>query len=430
MLGVGALGPPCNLSFAVSTIPQNFTTFSLLSPSTNFPFNVSLFSNACSDGLLLQGRTGFSVSALKKLRKTNNSLLEMDDGDGDGDGEDEDEDGDEEEDELFVPFGNMKSWLQNKPTGFGEGKDYETSLEDKMLEEMEQSRQAQLANINNLKNNLPNPNSKDQQVKKAPEVVPTGIRVRVSNLPKKKNIRRDLQLAFKGFLGIVNISPAVSGNKKTRDPVCKGFAFVDLKSEDDANRFIQIYSKQSIPFGKIQKQITCEITNPRDSSDSASEQSAKSTYKSTPQLTFLSMEENLNADCDMGSGESVNSGKHNLSFNSHEQASYDENNGPDQLISANWEEIGEDLEVDISEPKDNESMRPAMVARTESLSSKQRQNNRAVQKKKVVKRKSEKIPKLNFPGSANRLKSKEKAVLSGVFSKYGAKVSSPSEKES
>ena len=56
------------------------------------------------------------------------------------------------------------------------------------------------------------------------------------NLPKKKNIHRDLQLAFKGVPGIVNIIPAVSGNKKTRDPVCKGFAFVDLKTENDVNR--------------------------------------------------------------------------------------------------------------------------------------------------------------------------------------------------
>ena len=58
----------------------------------------------------------------------------------------------------------------------------------------------------------------------------------MANLPKKKNIHRDLQLAFKGVPGIVNIIPAVSGNKKTRDPVCKGFAFVDLKTENDVNR--------------------------------------------------------------------------------------------------------------------------------------------------------------------------------------------------
>lgn len=70
----------------------------------------------------------------------------------------------------------------------------------------------------------------------APETVANAFRVRVVNLPKKKNIHRDLNLAFKGVPGIVNILPAVSGNQKTRDPVCKGFAFVDFKTEDDANR--------------------------------------------------------------------------------------------------------------------------------------------------------------------------------------------------
>lgn len=72
----------------------------------------------------------------------------------------------------------------------------------------------------------------------APEDVPSGIRVRLVNLPKKRNIHRDLQLAFKGFPGIIDVIPAVSGSKKTRDPICKGFAFVDLKSEADANRLM------------------------------------------------------------------------------------------------------------------------------------------------------------------------------------------------
>lgn len=69
------------------------------------------------------------------------------------------------------------------------------------------------------------------------EGVPSGIRVRISSLPKKKNIERDLKSAFQGVSGILNISPAVSGNKKTREPVCKGFGFVDFKSVEDANRY-------------------------------------------------------------------------------------------------------------------------------------------------------------------------------------------------
>lgn len=69
-------------------------------------------------------------------------------------------------------------------------------------------------------------------------VVPVRSRVRLVNLPKKRKIDRDLKSAFQGIPGITNIVPAVIGNKKTRDPVCKGFAFVDFKHEDDAIRCV------------------------------------------------------------------------------------------------------------------------------------------------------------------------------------------------
>lgn len=64
-----------------------------------------------------------------------------------------------------------------------------------------------------------------------------GFRVRLVNLPKKKNIHKDLKLAFKGVPGLLNIVPVVSGNEKTRDPVCKGLAFVDFKYQDEAQRY-------------------------------------------------------------------------------------------------------------------------------------------------------------------------------------------------
>jgi hypothetical protein len=66
--------------------------------------------------------------------------------------DDKDEDEDEEE---FMPFGKMKKWLETEPRGFGGSKVYDTRVEDKLLEEIEQSRLAQAANINNLK--YPNP---------------------------------------------------------------------------------------------------------------------------------------------------------------------------------------------------------------------------------------------------------------------------------
>lgn len=100
----------------------------------------------------MQRRNGFGVSALKKRRKGGDGSVLSLDGFEEEEEKEEDEDGDDE-DGIFIPFSQMKDWLQNKPPGFGEGKVYDTSVEDKLFEEMQHSRQAQLANINNLKNN-------------------------------------------------------------------------------------------------------------------------------------------------------------------------------------------------------------------------------------------------------------------------------------
>ena len=89
-------------------------------------------------------RIGFCVSA-RKRRKGAGTLLEADEIGDDGD--------DCDAEDVFVPFPNMKRWLQNQPSGFGVGKVYDTRVEDKLLEEIEQSRAAQLANINKLKKN-------------------------------------------------------------------------------------------------------------------------------------------------------------------------------------------------------------------------------------------------------------------------------------
>jgi hypothetical protein len=68
------------------------------------------------------------------------------------------------------------------------------------------------------------------------DVSDDGVQVRVWNLPKKKNIHKDLKQAFKGFHGLLSIDPAVSANKKTRDPICKGFAYLKLESAEAATR--------------------------------------------------------------------------------------------------------------------------------------------------------------------------------------------------
>lgn len=103
-------------------------------------------------------KTSFCLHGVKKRGKDNTAIMEMSDFDDDF-GEDEEEE--EEEMGMVLPFGKMKKSLENKPRGFGEGKVYDTRIEDRLLEEIEQNRQAQAANINNLKNL--NPVSKDEQ---------------------------------------------------------------------------------------------------------------------------------------------------------------------------------------------------------------------------------------------------------------------------
>ncbi|KAI3991698.1 hypothetical protein MKX01_038096 [Papaver californicum] len=267
VLGVETFRPTCNSISSLTLIPRNSIIFSHLLPNktltTTFFSSLSLYSNASPSSS--KGRNGFSIKASRKPRKSNtNHPLPLD---VEGFIDDEEEE-DEDEESIVIPFEGMRKWVENKPSGFGLGKEYDTSIEDKLAEEIEQSRRAQLANINKLKNNPVNPNSK-KEAKGTPEVQPSGIRVRLSNLPRKKNIQRDLQSAFKGFVGIVSISPSVSGSKKTREPICKSFAFVYFTSEEVANRFIQTYSKQNLTFGKIQKQVTCEMVNSRESSESA-----------------------------------------------------------------------------------------------------------------------------------------------------------------
>lgn len=175
------------------------------------------------------------------------------------------------EDDDYVPFAEMKRWKTNKPSGFGDSKTYDTSLEDRLLAEIEQSKTKQITNVNKVKNKTVNNvgkvkdesqkiQQKEQQQQN--ELVPSGVNVRIGNLPKKKNIVRDLQAAFKGCAGLLHINPVVSGNKKTRDPVCKGLAFLVFRSEDSANRFAIKYNGQSIIFGKIERSITCSLSSP------------------------------------------------------------------------------------------------------------------------------------------------------------------------
>ncbi|KAF3431325.1 hypothetical protein FNV43_RR26056 [Rhamnella rubrinervis] len=473
MLSTGCFPLPCSLNS--STTRSASINYSLSSLYKTHRTHLAFFSNASSaallftafskNGLLLRSlRTihnthmnfcavcgdrcfGLRVYALKKQGRGEMELFKMDnfdDGHDDDDDDDDElvngEDIDEEDDDesIFLPFGEMKKWLENKPRGFGEDKEYDTSIEDKLFEEMEQSRKAQAANLNKLKNNSQMPSSKqDGQKKKVREVVPSGVRVQVVNLPRKKNVHRDLTTAFKGVPGIISINPVVSGNKKTRDPICKGYAFVDFKSEEEATRFIQMFTQQSITFGKVQKRVKCEMVNSLVS-ESALQQSAENTY-TAPQPIVPALEGYQSAHSDVDDS----------ALDIEEESNFYEYDDPnDNLDMSEPEDIEEKLEsVSVSELSNGDSFDHISESKslTDSFSSKRLERVQALEKKLLGKGIEEKVPekgkrmkagnkkplrkakevkgqrKLDIPGSAKRLKIKEKAVLTDVFSKYGTK---------
>lgn len=430
MLGLGGCPRLCSLHNTTSSLLSQSKT--LQSYQTYQPLLPFLSVNASSTASFLPSihrlrepqlgfrvvlgreRIGFCVSARKRRNGDGTPLDE----DGIGD------DGDESDDEdAFIAFPDMMRWYNNKPSGFGEGKVYDTRIEDKLLEEIKQSRVAQLANIDKLKKNPVNPNSEkaNNQGQKAPEPVANAFRVRVANLPKKKNIHRDLQLAFKGVPGIVNIIPAVSGNKKTRDPVCKGFAFVDLKTENDVNRFVHMFSEQNITFGKIRKQIKCEITN-SGSPNVTYEQSAVSTF-TDPQSTVPSFDETPASDFDIDNfsldvweetASEKSDGPDDLegdmasdfdmditSLDTWQETASDESNALDdeQKITVEREDVRENLEsFSISEMDGDDRLEPSIESASDSLSSKQLEEIWALENKPLGKQ-GEKVLKLKVQAS-------------------------------
>lgn len=141
------------------SLHRRFTTTWSSLPPQSFHNNSTKFHSFHFNSSLIHGpgRIAFPSFALKKSGKGSVGLTEKDDSDVDFDEffeEDEDDfqDEEEEEDEMLLPLKNMREWLAAKPRGFGEGREYDTSVEDKLLEEIEQSEAAQAANISKLKN--------------------------------------------------------------------------------------------------------------------------------------------------------------------------------------------------------------------------------------------------------------------------------------
>lgn len=372
---------------------------SVTKPQTT-SFSLSLSHAAFTTRSIRKGKGGDEVS-----------ISEADDEEEWGNGDLEGLDGQE-----TTTFDQMRKWLQTRPEGFGEGKAYDLSLEEELMEEIAVSRKAHLINISNLKNandksvrsveeaspkNLPKTTTTVAQPKmKDIPLPPGGVRVRVGNLPKKRNIQRDLQLAFKAFPGIIKIHPAITGSKKTRDPVCKGFAFLDLASQKAAERFVKAHSKQSFLFGKVQKQITCHIISIGDAStnfdserkSNVSAASRKLLKKDTTEAKCLKSDQK-------NYGHIVSSqSQDNLPISSSSFVTIAETTvGTDATTMFNFEDT-----LTLSSTNVQKKPPPA-------------------HKRKSKKTKRHITTNSKVPGSASRLKFKERNILTGVFSKYGQK---------
>ncbi|CAD5190854.1 unnamed protein product [Musa acuminata subsp. malaccensis] len=361
------------------------------------------------------------LSASRQRRGRQSGAEDEDDASVEGAEEEEEvEDGDE----AAMPFQEMRQWLRNKPAGFGEGRAYDTRLEDELWEEMERSRKVLLASANKLKNEPAKSDgtakAKQEPLLKAADEVPCGFRVRVRNLPRKKNIHRDLQRAFQGFPDLVSISPAVIGNQKTREPICKGFAFVDFASEEAASRFVQVYSRRSVCFGKVEKQIACDVISPHGTSNS-SEQCDDDALGFT-QPNSREAGDMITSDVQERAFDDVAVGTKVIDES---EAATSPKRKKESLLT-HFEER-EHLNIPVTDNVDNESK---TMIKTSGLNNSvppmQKQQKKTSSKKKAVKTYLVKASKPSLPGSVARLKIKEKTILTGVFSKYGRKVASGS----
>ncbi|CAI9092843.1 OLC1v1028185C2 [Oldenlandia corymbosa var. corymbosa] len=219
------------------------------------------------------------------------------------------------------------------------------------------------------------------------EVSQEVFHVRLFNLPKKKNIHKDLDSAFKGVAGILQIAPVVSGNKKTREPICKGLAYIDFRTGTEAHRFVQMFTGQSISFGKVQEQITCKMSG--SSLKSLNEPSAEPVFTAQPEVCRVN---------NMGQTRSTR---------------FDTEG---DLVPKYDDEV---LEEDHSLPLLNGGG-PAKRKNASSIKSPSSKKKKGTQEKEIrvpSKTKKGRKPKLNIPGSANRLKIRETAALVGMFSK-------------
>ncbi|KAL6634369.1 hypothetical protein ACP70R_027040 [Stipagrostis hirtigluma subsp. patula] len=210
----------------------------------------------------------FAFPRLRKYGRRRREPVAAPSFDGDEEEEEEDEEYDDEE-EAAVDEEEFLA-TRPKPVGFGAGKTYSTDIEEQLLREMG------LGGARRKGEPAPAKRRGGDNAAEgtSADLSECGVQIRLWNLPKKKNIHKDLKQAFKGFPGLLDINPAVSANKKTRDPICKGFAYLKMESVEAATRFIEIYSRKHVSFGKVQKPISCCIVDAHSSTEPSNKASS------------------------------------------------------------------------------------------------------------------------------------------------------------
>lgn len=155
------------------------------------------------------------------------------------------------------------------------------------------------------------------------------------------------------------------------------------------DRFVQIFSRQMISFGKIQKQIKFELMN-SNNSKSVHKDSADSPYSDT-ELKVSGVEDDPNADWDVDDDNPMDSWT---------EVASDASDPDDELDLAKLEDIRENLElVSVSELNgDNIAKQCAKSATYSSSPSKQKKTGKEL----IAKGKAKKAPKLKVPESVKR----------------------------
>ncbi|CAM6005837.1 unnamed protein product [Sphagnum balticum] len=354
-----------------------------------------------------------------------------------------------EDDEVI---GDMEEWINNKPAGFG-NKVYDTALEEKLLAEIEHDKKSRLAAAMGLKENNGKANGK-KSGKAGKAIRAAGVEVWVGNLPRKKNVDRDLWAALRSVGGLLHVRPIVfAQNEKTREPLCKGYAFLTFKTDGDALDFVAKYHGTNITYGRVEKKLACEVAGSDSpwSPTKLTTQTAVTAATGVPKLHVRDNEAAISlalpsTDTTQDSARISDSRNEPLDasvvpVNSHfDTASFetfDDEEDEEQLRALEdkiWmerelkEKDAKLRQVAVVEQERIEMLEKRVLGKFKAIAAgtraaKTKSEGASTGKKKgpkAVNRKTKSVKPMITLGSANRLKLKERKVLTDVMSKYAA----------